>query len=69
MTQNESILNYLKLGNRITPLEALEKFGCFRLGARCWDLRNDGHNIKSELTSHNGKHYSVYWLEPPDKLF
>ena len=44
-TQNEQILDYLKSGKSITPLEALEKFGCFRLSARIFNLREDGYNI------------------------
>ena len=38
-TQNLQILSYLKKGKPITPLEALEKFGCWRLSARIYDLR------------------------------
>ena len=37
-TQNDMILVALKNGERITPLSALEQFGCFRLSARIWDL-------------------------------
>ena len=45
MTQNEGILNYLKTGRTLSPIEALNLFGCFRLAARCADLREAGHNI------------------------
>jgi len=51
MTQAQQILQYLQDGNSITPLEALHKFGCLRLGARIWDLRNAGHIIKTESYS------------------
>ena len=37
-SQKRRILNYLLEGNRITPLEALEMFNCFRLGARIKDI-------------------------------
>lgn len=44
MTQNEAILNYLKNGGELTPMDALKMFGCFRLGSRINDLRNQGSN-------------------------
>ena len=45
MTQNEKILNYLEIHGSITPLDALELYGCMRLSARIYDLRKAGHNI------------------------
>ena len=50
-TQNDMILVALKNGERITPLSALESFGCFRLSARIWDLRNEGHPINTSRQS------------------
>ena len=44
-SQNKLILEYLEIGNKITPLEALNNFGCFRLSSRIFDLRQKGHNI------------------------
>jgi len=60
--QTANILHYLQSGHSITPLEALDKFGCFRLGARCWDLRKAGYAIKSEMVEINGKHVARYSL-------
>lgn len=37
-SQAQRILAYMKEGNTITPLEALHKFSCFRLGARIADI-------------------------------
>lgn len=48
-TQTARILEYLKTGKGITPLDALAHFGCFRLGARIYDLRRDGHQIEREI--------------------
>lgn len=39
-SQTDLILQYMREGNSITPLEALKKFGCLRLGARIHDIRN-----------------------------
>ena len=73
MTQETMILAYLQTGASLTPLEALERFQCFRLGARCWDLKKAGHDIRSEMvTLPSGKHVARYRLEPPrgqQKLF
>jgi hypothetical protein len=49
MTQSQAILEHLKAGNTLTPIEALNLFGCFRLAARVSDLRtNGGYNIVNE---------------------
>ena len=64
LSQAKRILAYMKAGNRITPIEALEKFGSFRLGARIADLRADGHEIKSEFVmTPSGKRVKSYWIQ------
>lgn len=45
MTQCDNILGYLREHGSITPLEALSQFGCMRLGARIWDLKQRGFPI------------------------
>lgn len=62
MNQNEQILAWLKQGKSITPIEALEEFGCFRLGARIADLKRDGWQIKSRMVNKNGKRFASYIL-------
>jgi len=64
MSQCEQILEYLKKGNTITPLEALDRFGCFRLASRINDLKNQGHCIGMEmrLNLKTGKRYAEYFL-------
>jgi len=59
-SQNERILQHLKKGRKITPLDALEKFGCFRLAARISDLRKDGHVISTENLTKDGKTFASY---------
>lgn len=62
-SQKLAILNYLRAGNRITPLVALEKFKCMRLGARCWELRRDGFQIEREMVKvPSGKTVAQYRL-------
>ena len=45
MTQCEMILKHLKTHAGITPITALEKYGCMRLAARIADLREQGYQI------------------------
>ena len=47
-TQNQQIKAYLTKGKSLTPIDALNKFGCFRLAARISDLRNDGLKIATK---------------------
>lgn len=61
-SQNEQILTYLSKGKGITPIQALNKFGCFRLAARISDLREQGHKIKTETMTQNGKSFASYRL-------
>jgi len=46
MSQQTQILAYLKRGCGITPLTALDKFGCFRLSERIRELERAGHAIE-----------------------
>jgi len=49
MSQAERILKHLKAGKPLTPLQALNKFGTLRLGARVLELRQAGYQIKTRL--------------------
>ena len=50
MSQCEKILKFMKSHKRgITPLQAMEKFGCMSLAQRIYDLRGEGYDISSEL--------------------
>ena len=42
-TQKERVLKFMEEGNSITPIEALERFGCFRLAHIIWEIRKDRH--------------------------
>lgn len=63
--QNAQILSHLKRGKEITPMEALNEYGCFRLAARVFELRDSGWPIECERRStENGKVVGVYSLNP-----
>jgi hypothetical protein len=62
VTQNDAIKQHLLSGKPITPLDALQKYGCFRLAARIDDLRKAGLNIETLTEKRNGKQYASYVL-------
>lgn len=62
-TQAGRILAYLREGHRITALEALELFQCFRLAARVHELRREGWNIiERTVETASGKRIAEYSL-------
>ena len=46
-SQYEQIKKYLEDGNKITGLDALRKFGCYRLSAVIFKLRQNGYPIET----------------------
>lgn len=62
-SQTDRILEWMLSGNSITPLEALEKFKCFRLGARISDIKKKGYIVYSEfVTTESEKKVKRYHL-------
>lgn len=61
-SQCTRILKYLRKGGALTPLDALRKFGSFRLGARVYDLRKSGHAISRRMVEKGGKRVAEYRL-------
>ena len=56
--QKSLILEDLLAGESITPISALNRYGCFRLAARIADLRKDGWDIETDRSNH----YATYRL-------
>jgi len=64
MSQNKQIADYLNKGKKLTTLDALIKFGCFRLASRINDLRNDGMKISTKIIKlENKKQIAQYSLK------
>ena len=63
MTQRDKIREWLRTGHRITPLVALRKFGSFRLGARIYELRGEGLNIKTDFVTRHGRTFASYRIK------
>lgn len=68
-SQTKKILRYLLDGNSITPLEALDRFNCMRLGARIKDIKKrlgyPPERKRVKVTNRDGKEVWVaaYWLK------
>lgn len=63
-TQCNMIAAWLRGGNTITSLDALNKFGCMRLASRICDLRDRGMNICTRrIKTSTGKIVTEYSLE------
>ena len=60
VTQIGQIKEYLLAGNSITPIEALNMFGAFRLAAIVFTLKEQGLNIKTEMVYEEDKRYAKY---------
>jgi hypothetical protein len=64
MSQNKQIADYLNKGKKLTTLDALNKFGCFRLASRINDLRNEGMKISTKIIKlENKKQIAQYSIK------
>ena len=61
--QKKHIIEWLRKGKAITPMQALNRFGCFRLAAVIHVLRGDGFNIVTENVTVGGKTFGRYTLK------
>jgi hypothetical protein len=61
--QKYQILNHLQSGKKITPLEALDQFGCMRLASRINELRDEGYPIETKIMSDKEKRWAEYSLD------
>lgn len=58
MTQKEMVLAHLQQGKSITPMQALNKYGCYRLASVIKRLREADYKI--ETTTHPTKKFATY---------
>ena len=60
--QNKMIKAHLEKGKRLTSLEALDLFGCFRLSARISELKTSGYHVeKTMIELPSGKKIAEYY--------
>ena len=74
-SQLSKVKKYLEMGNSITPLDALQMFGCFRLAAIICILRQDKYwmhdkEIKTRIVKNNfGVKFASYKIDWYEKRF
>ena len=56
MTQCEILLKHFEDHETITPIDAMNDFGIMRLGARIWDLKHEGHDIRRKIVTGISRH-------------
>ena len=61
-TQCEAILKHLQTRGTLTPIDALNEYGIFRLAARVLELREAGHNVVTIRESQGEKVFARYLL-------
>lgn len=57
------ILRHLAKGHSLTPLTALNKFGCLSLSQRIGELKRQGWPVASKLVKVGQARVARYWLE------
>jgi hypothetical protein len=63
MSQTTQILEYLEHGHSITPFEAFDLFGSFRLSERIREIQAKGYTIeKGWHETERGARVRRYWL-------
>jgi hypothetical protein len=61
-TQRDRLREWLKSGHPVTPLNALQMWGCMRLGARVLELRREGLDVKTTMVQDGRTRYARYHL-------
>jgi hypothetical protein len=62
------ILSDLERGETITPLDALNNYGCMRLASRIHDLKRDGFDVQKKTIIRDGKIYAAYYIPTANKF-
>jgi 6-phosphofructokinase len=62
MSQCTQILGHLKRGYSVSPLQALDRWGVFRLAARVAELQAQGWPITSTMVKVGKKRIAAYRL-------
>jgi len=64
-TQRAKVKRWLLNDKTLTPIEALEMFGCFRLAHIIWDIRQNRH-VYTRMIKHPryGTSFAEYSFKP-----
>jgi hypothetical protein len=56
------VLKHLRNHGSITQREAAQQYGIYRLAARIYDLRREGHDIEKKMEKSGNAQYARYYL-------
>lgn len=56
MTQTEKILRHIEEFGSITPVEALQEYGCMRLASRMCDIKRAGYPVRAVMETSRNRH-------------
>ena len=62
-TVTAKVLAALKRGERLSQIDAFNRFRTTRLAAIIWNLRKAGHDISAEIIQNGGTRYAIYSLD------
>lgn len=73
-SQQQRVREHLLSGKSITPIEALNRYGCFRLSAIILELRNAPYDMRirtdrEDNTNNSGQHARYVYEGPRETLF
>ncbi|WP_051013786.1 helix-turn-helix domain-containing protein [Pararhodospirillum photometricum] len=67
-SQQEGILGHLERGGALSQAEARRLYGCSRLAARVWDLKQAGYPVRSRMVRDpDGRLVAEYFIEPGER--
>lgn len=62
-SQAAAILAAMQKGRKLSPIDALNEFNCFRLGARIWEIKKSGVDVQDEwFVLPSGKRVKRYFV-------
>jgi hypothetical protein len=62
-SQREKILKDLQAGYKLTQLDAYRLYGCTRLSARIYEIREQGYPVKTEFIKRNDATFARYYMD------
>ena len=73
LNQKQKVIRHLVMHGSINPLTALRDYGIMRLAAVVFDLREDGYNITSEMTTSYNRfnekvNHAIYTVDEQEKV-
>ena len=64
MKQTDAVYAYMETHGSIDPVRAFKDLGCMRLGARIFELKAAGVDVRRQIRTNpdTGKRWAEYWL-------